>query len=109
MHWEYSKGAQRQRKNSSFSPPSEMELPRKVCQRKLHSILMPVFKAELNISHFSKEYIHGIIALIGSFLISKLFLKHDLYFSETSPCESRTLLNYSQILNKICTVDLVPR
>lgn len=69
---------------------------------------MPIFKAELNISDFSKECINGIITVIDSSLICKLHLKHDLYPLEASPSESKTLLN-SQILNKICTVNLLAR
>ena len=86
-----------------------MELPLKAYQRKRSSICLPIFfKAELNISNFSKECINEIITLIDSFLIYKLHLKHYLYPSEASSSESRTLLN-SQILNKICTVNLLAR
>lgn len=103
---EHSKEAWSQRKNSFFSfwnGFATKYLTEKFFHFNAH------FKSQTRYSNISKECMNGIITLISSFLIHKVHLKHNLYYLETSLYASRTLLNYSQILNKMYTVDLMPR
>lgn len=103
---EYSKEAWSQQKNSFFSFWNGF-ITKNLTENFSH--FNAHFKSQTRYSNVSKECMNGIITLIGSFLIHKVHLKHNLYYLEISLYESRTLLNYSQILNKMCTVDLVPR